>query len=395
MKIERLKRGFEEIIPADEFERRLQGEMRVKLGVDPTGTDLHLGHAVIFNKLRQFQDAGHTVVFLVGDFTARIGDPSGRDSTRPPLSAEEVEANARTYKEQVFEILDPEKTEVVYNSDWLEELGVNGIIDLASRYTVARLLERDDFSNRYEQGVPIRLHEFLYPLLQGWDSVAVEADLEIGGTDQKFNLLVGRQLQKQENQQPQVIGTLPILPGTDGTRKMSKSYNNHIPLDSSGAEMFGKLMSIPDELIIDYLRLLTDMPVDWVKELQENLESGAANPKEIKKKMAREITERYLGVEEADRGEENFVRTVEEGGVPAEEEMKKLIVAEDRQPLWIVDLLDESGAVESRGEAKRLLKQGAVQLDGKKLQGFDHDIEVDEPRILQVGKHSFFRLISG
>jgi len=395
VKIERLKRGFEEIIPADEFERRLQGEMRVKLGVDPTGTDLHLGHAVIFNKLRQFQDAGHTVVFLVGDFTARIGDPSGRDSTRPPLSAEEVEANARTYKEQVFEILDPEKTEVVYNSDWLEELGVNGIIDLASRYTVARLLERDDFSNRYEQGVPIRLHEFLYPLLQGWDSVAVEADLEIGGTDQKFNLLVGRQLQKQENQQPQVIGTLPILPGTDGTRKMSKSYNNHIPLDSSGAEMFGKLMSIPDELIIDYLRLLTDMPVDWVKELQENLESGAANPKEIKKKMAREITERYLGVEEADRGEENFVRTVEEGGVPAEEEMKKLIVAEDRQPLWIVDLLDESGAVESRGEAKRLLKQGAVQLDGKKLQGFDHDIEVDEPRILQVGKHSFFRLISG
>ncbi len=392
MELDVLKRGFEEIIPADEFAERAGEEMRVKLGVDPTGTDLHLGHAVLFNKLRQFQDAGHTIVFIIGDYTARIGDPSGRDETRPTLSKEEVEANARTYQEQVFEILDREQTEVVYNSDWLEELGTDGILDLASRYTVARMLERDDFSNRFAENVPIRLHEFLYPLLQGWDSVQVEADLELGGTDQKFNLLVGRQLQKQEDQAPQLIGTLPILPGTDGTRKMSKSYDNHIPLDADGPEMYGKVMSIPDKLILPYARLLTDLSPEEIEALETAYRERTENPKQLKKQVAAAITERYCGEEAARRGADHFVRTVEGEEGPDAEEMKLVKISEEATPIWIVDLIDESGLVDSRSEAKRLLKQGGVYLDDERLEGFDHDISLDEPRVLQVGKRRYCRV---
>lgn len=395
MELDVLKRGFEEIIPADEFDERAGQEMRVKLGVDPTGTDLHLGHAVLFNKLRQFQDAGHTIVFIIGDYTARIGDPSGRDETRPTLSKEEVEANARTYQDQVFEILDRKQTEVVYNSDWLEELDTDGILELASSYTVARMLERDDFSNRFEENVPIRLHEFLYPLLQGWDSVQVEADLELGGTDQKFNLLVGRQLQKQEDQQPQLIATLPILPGTDGSRKMSKSYDNHIPLDAPGSEMYGKVMSIPDHLILPYARLLTDLSSGELEELESAYQAEEANPKQLKKKVAFAITERYAGEAEAQRGREHFKQTVEADETPEEREMEVVRVAPEEQPIWIVDLLEESGLVSSRSEAKRLLNQGGVSLDGEKLKGFDHDIELDQPRVLQVGKHDYCRVEPG
>ena len=395
MSIEVLKRGFEEIIPEDEFESRAAGKMRVKLGADPTGADLHLGHAVILNKLRQFQDAGHTVVFIIGDFTAQIGDPSGRDQTRPTLSEEEVQKNAETYKEQVFSILDREKTEVVNNSEWLEEMGVRGLLELASRYTVARMLERDDFSNRFSDEIPIRLHEFMYPLLQGWDSVHVEADFELGGTDQKFNLLVGRRLQKEEDQTPQLIGTLPILPGTDGEKKMSKTYGNHIPLQSSAQEMFGKLMSIPDHLVLPYARLLTGVSTEEMAEIELKFKSARADDparlKEIKKEVAFKITSRFKGERAAGEGMDYFKRTVEEEEAPEADEMSSLVVA--GEDVWIVDILEESGLVESRGEAKRLLKQGGVYLDEEQLEGFDYDLTVEEPLVLQVGKHRYCRLL--
>lgn len=392
METELLKRGFEEIIPAEEFDERVSTPMRVKFGADPTGADLHLGHAVILNKLRQFQDAGHTVVFIIGDFTARIGDPSGRDETRPPLSEEEVLVNAKTYREQVFNILNEEKTEVVYNSKWLAGMGTREVLELASRYTVARMLERDDFSKRFNGNVPIRIHEFMYPLLQGWDSVQVEADIELGGTDQKFNLLVGRQFQKDEGQRPQLIGTLPILPGTDGYRKMSKTYKNHIPLKASGRDMYGKLMSIPDHLILPYARLLTDLEEQKINQIEEILEE-AANPMVVKKEVAFAITARYKGAKAAETGRDFFERTIEDGAQPEKEEIETVVIS---QPdLWIVDLLDRSGLVSSRGEAKRLLKQGAVYLDGERLEGFDHDITVEEPVVLQVGKHRYRRLVSG
>lgn len=391
--LQRLRRGFEEILPEEEFEERFGGgeTRRVKLGVDPTGSELHLGHAVIFNKLRQFQDAGHTVVFIVGDFTAQIGDPSGRDETRPPLSAEEVEEHARTYTEQAFKILDEDRTEVRYNTDWLDDLGTDGTLDLASRMTVARMLERDDFSNRFEKNQSIRLHEFLYPLLQGYDSVEVDADLELGGTDQKFNLLVGRKLQKEmTDRDPQLVGTLPLLVGTDGSKKMSKSYDNHIPLDASPEDTFGKLMSIPDHLVSNYARLLTDLSQEYV----EDLEAGGDeldNPKEEKKKVARAIVTRLKGEEEAEEARDYFERTIEEDQAPDEEEMETFGV--EGTDVWIVDLLDQSGLVESRGEAKRLLKQGGVYLDGEQLDGFDYDVPMDEPVTLRVGKHRYRRAV--
>ncbi|MFB6347561.1 MAG: tyrosine--tRNA ligase [bacterium] len=394
MSLSRLKRGFEEILPEDEFDERMQDSCRIKLGVDPTGSELHLGHAVIFNKLRQFQDAGHTVVFLVGDFTAQIGDPSGRDETRPPLSAEEVEEHAETYTDQAFEILDEDRAEVVWNSEWLNDLGTEGIMDLASRMTVARMLERDDFSKRYEQNKSIRLHEFLYPLLQGYDSVEIEADLELGGTDQKFNLLVGRRLQKEmTDQPPQLIGTLPLLVGLDGSKKMSKSYDNHIPLEASPRDMFGKLMSIPDHLVPNYAKLLTDLPEDYLSELEaggDNLE----DPKKHKKKVASAIVERLKGNTEAEDARDYFERTIEEDQAPGEDEMETVVI-DDGDDVWVVDLLDQSGMVESRGEAKRLLNQGGVYFDGEQLEGLDHDFDITEAHVLQVGQHRYRRLVPG
>lgn len=412
--LQRLRRGFEEILPEDEFEERFGGggTRRVKLGVDPTGSELHLGHAVIFNKLRQFQDAGHTVVFIVGDFTAQIGDPSGRDETRPPLSAEEVEEHARTYTEQAFKILDEDRTEVRHNTDWLDELGTDGTLDLASRMTVARMLERDDFSNRFEKNQSIRLHEFLYPLLQGYDSVEVNADLELGGTDQKFNLLVGRRLQKEmTDRDPQLVGTLPLLVGTDGSKKMSKSYDNHIPLDVSPEDTFGKLMSIPDHLVIHYAGLLTDLPQEFLQKINSKIDYQATKPDRMvpvdpaelesevegldlmseKKEVAQEIVARLKGEDEAEEARDYFERTIEEDQAPDDEEMETFTV--EGTDVWIVDLLDQSGLVESRGEAKRLLKQGGVYLDGEQLDGFDYDVPMDEPVTLRVGKHRYRRAL--
>lgn len=386
-----LKRGFEEIIPGDEFEKRLNRDqpLRVKFGADPTGSELHLGHAVIFNKLRQFQDAGHTVVFIIGDFTARIGDPSGRDQTRPPLSEEKIKHNAETFTDQAFTLLNEERTEVVYNSEWLGQLGTEGLLKLASRMTVARMLERDDFSKRFEQNNSIRIHEFLYPLLQGQDSVEIESDIELGGTDQKFNLLVGRQLQKEADQLPQLIGTLPILPGTDGEKKMSKTYDNHIPLNDSPEQMYGQLMSVPDHLILPYLRLLTGLKNERIKEIESELRV-ADNPKLFKKQMADAVVARMKGNEAVGDARDYFERTVEQGDDPKPDEMETVTVSGDE--IWIVDLLDESGMVDSRGEAKRLLKQGGVYLDGERLEGFDHDIPLDQEYTLKVGKHSFRRV---
>jgi tyrosyl-tRNA synthetase len=410
MNLDRLRRGFDEILPEEEFEERFGGQSsrRVKLGVDPTGSELHLGHAVIFNKLRQFQDAGHTVVFLVGDFTARIGDPSGRDETRPPLSAEEVEEHARTYTNQAFEILDEDRTEVVYNSDWLDDLGTSGMLDLASRMTVARMLERDDFSKRFDNNKSIRLHEFLYPLLQGYDSVEIEADLELGGTDQKFNLLVGRQLQKEmTDQEPQLIGTLPLLVGLDGSKKMSKSYDNHIPLETSAQDMFGKLMSIPDHLVKHFAELLTDFSEDFFQDLDEKVSDQDVESvwdigqgevriegldlKQEKKKVAHAIVQRLKGENEADEAQDYFERTIEENQAPDEEEMETFEVTE--RDVWIVDLLDQSGLVESRSEAKRLLREGGIYLDGEQLDGFDYDVPMDQPVTLRRGKHQYRRAV--
>ncbi len=384
-----LRRGFEELLPEEDLEEK--DHLRVKFGADPTGSDLHLGHMVILNKLRQFQDAGHTVVFIIGDYTARIGDPSGRDETRPTLDPETVEQHAQTYREQIFRVLDPEATELVHNADWLEELGTDGMLRLASRMTVARMLERDDFSQRYEESRPIRLHEFLYPLLQGWDSVQVESDLELGGTDQKFNLLVGRRLQREEGQDPQAIGTLPILPGTDGNRKMSKSYGNHVPLTAVPREMFGQLMSVPDEHILPYLQLLTDIETDRLATVREELSSESFNPRDAKKEMARRVVRRVHGEEAAGEAQSYFERTVEEDEVPEAEEMPSVEVPPGEQ--WIVDLLDQSGLVDSRGEAKRLLNQGGVYLDEDRLEGLDHDIVVDAPTVLRVGSHRYCRLV--
>lgn len=391
MNFERLKRGFEEILPEDDFEDRFDEPCRVKLGVDPTGSELHLGHAVIFNKLRQFQDEGHTVVFLIGDFTARIGDPSGRDKTRPTLSQEEVRENAKTYKNQAFEILDQNRTEVVYNSDWFDDYGVNHVLDLAARTTVARMLERDDFSNRFEQDQPIRLHEFLYPLLQGYDSVEIDSDFEIGGTDQKFNLLMGRKLQDAylEDKSPQLIGTLPLLVGLDGSKKMSKSYDNHIPLEASPEDMYGQLMSIPDYLVTDYAKLLTDLPQNYINKISS--EKQLKNPKKHKKKVAHAIVERFKGEQDAVDAQDYFERTIEANQAPEDDEIESFTVGDSE--IWIVDLLDESGLVDSRGEAKRLLNQGGVYLDGEQIEGFDHDILMDQPVTLRIGKHRYKKAV--
>lgn len=391
MSTDLLRRGFEEIIPDDEFEERLDGGARIKFGADPTGSELHLGHAVIFNKLRQFQDAGHTVVFIIGDFTAQIGDPSGRDETRPMLNEAEVKNHAETYRDQAFDILDEENTEVHWNSEWYDDFGADDLIQLAQQMTVARMLERDDFSKRFDNNQSIRLHEFLYPLIQGYDSVEVDADMELGGTDQKFNLMVGRQLQKREDQDPQLVGTLPLLVGTDGTKKMSKSYGNHIPLESDSGDMFGKLMSIPDHLMKNYAVLLSDFSEGEMQDFQNATEIEGQDQVELKKQLAHSIVKNIKGEEAARIGIEYFEKVIQGDEDPDDDEMETVTIGEDE--IWIVDLLDESGMVESRGEAKRLLKQGGVYLDGEQLEGFDHDIPMDGEHTLKVGKHRFRRVV--
>ncbi|QSA19229.1 tyrosine--tRNA ligase, partial [Vibrio furnissii] len=358
-----IKRGVEELIPEEELIAKLKEgrPLRIKLGADPTAPDIHLGHTVILNKLRTFQDLGHDVTFLIGDFTGMVGDPTGKNTTRPPLTREDVLRNAETYKQQVFKILDPAKTKIQFNSEWLSQLGAEGMIRLAANQTVARMLERDDFKKRYANGQPIAIHEFMYPLLQGYDSVAMETDVELGGTDQKFNLLMGRELQKSNGQKPQVVLMMPLLVGLDGEKKMSKSAHNYIGVSEAPSEMFGKIMSISDDLMWSYYELLSFRPLEELQQFKDDVANGT-NPRDIKILLAKEIIARFHTEADADAAEQEFINRFQKGAMP--EEMPEF---EFEAGIAIANLLKEAGLVGSTSDAMRMIKQGAVKQDGEKL----------------------------
>jgi len=382
-----IKRGTVEIIEEEELLKKLKEgrPLRVKAGFDPTAPDLHLGHTVLLQKLRQFQQLGHEVYFVIGDFTAMIGDPTGRSETRPPLSREEVLENAKTYEHQVFKILDPEKTNIVFNSTWLSGLGTEGIIKLAGKYTVARMLERDDFSKRFKEGIPIYIHEFIYPLLQGYDSVFLKADVELGGTDQKFNLLVGRDLQRAFGQEPQICITLPLLVGLDGVRKMSKSYQNYVAIQEEPESMFGKIMSISDDLMWDYYTLLTDYTEEEIENFKKNL-----HPMEAKKKLAHYIVERFHGKEQADRALEFFVKTFSEREFPEDAPIIEVPYGLKRRAY---ELLFELGIESSKNSARRVVEGGGLRINGTKVEDPNQEIEIKQELRLQVGKKRFYRVV--
>ena len=389
--LERIRRGADEIIREEDLRQKLeQGKpLRVKTGFDPTAPDLHLGHTVLINKMRHFQDLGHHVMFLIGDFTGLIGDPSGRDDSRKPLTPEELAENAETYKEQVYKILRPDETEICFNSQWGEALGAAGMIKLAAGYTVARMLERDDFKRRYAANQPISIHEFLYPLMQGYDSVVMRADVELGGTDQKFNLLVGRELQKEAGQAPQVALTMPILEGLDGKKKMSKSLGNYVGIDEPPDEMFGKLMSISDELMWRYFELLSFRPWDEIRRLQKEIEEGA-NPKLAKVELALEIVERFHDKRAASQSRDEFAARFQRGAMPSDIEEKQ--VAADGDGILIAKLLKNSGLVASTTEGIRMLKQGAVRIDSERVEDDAMTLAVGTTHVYQVGKRRFARV---
>lgn len=393
--LERIRAGAEELIPEDELAAKLERSRKtatplaVKCGYDPTRPDLHVGHTVTLRKLRDFQELGHDVIFVIGSFTAMIGDPSGRSTTRPPLSREEVEANAETFADQVFLLLDRERTAIRYNSEWLGKLGFEDVLRLASRYTTARMLERDDFKQRYESGDPIAIHELLYPLAQAYDSVVLEADVELGGTDQKFNLLVARHIQREFGQEPQVIVTLPLLEGTDGVQKMSKSYGNAIGLTEAPEEMYGKTMSIPDGLIVKYFRLAVGAPAEEVADVERRLADGD-NPRDLKRRLARELVGRYHGPEAAAAAEAHFDRLFVEHGLPAEIPEVTVSLREPDAPLsWI---LREAGLVASSSDAVRLFEQGGVSVDGERVNDARQRLAAGSTVLLQVGKRRFARV---
>jgi len=389
--INELIRGAAEVIQTDELTDRLDtGQpMRVKVGFDPTAPDLHLGHTVIINAMRRFQDAGHTAIFLIGDFTAMIGDPTGKSVTRKPLTDDAIKANADTYAEQVFKILDRERTEVRFNSEWFSGMSAADMIRLSSQHTVARMLERDDFEKRYRSGQPISIHEFLYPLVQGQDSVALQADIEMGGTDQKFNLLVGRQLQSQAGQKPQVIITWPLLEGTDGVQKMSKSLGNYIGITESADDMFGKLMSISDELMWRYFELLSFRSTADIDELK-NAVAGGRNPRDVKFELGVEIVDRFHGKSAGERARNAFIARFQQGDMPDEIEEKSLTVAVDG--IGIAAALSACGLTASNSEAFRMIKQGAVRIDGERVTDRSLMLKPGFGGVLQVGKRRFVRL---
>jgi tyrosyl-tRNA synthetase len=387
-----VQRGCEELIVATEFAAKLSRSektgtpLRIKLGLDPTAPDLHLGHTVVLNKLRQLQDLGHHVIFLIGDFTALIGDPTGRNATRPPLLAEEIKVNAQTYFNQATMILDPEKTETRYNSEWCDPLGARGMIQLAARYTVARMLERDDFTKRYRGGVPISVHEFLYPLVQGYDSVALKSDLELGGTDQKFNLLVGRELQREFGQEPQSILTMPLLEGLDGVEKMSKSKGNYVGISEKPAQIFGKLMSISDELMWRYFELLSFRPMSQIAALKAEVQAGR-NPRDVKVDLALELVTRFHSAAAAATALEEFEAQFKQGVIP--EDIPEITLA--GAPLGVVAALKQSGLASSSTEAIRHIEQGGVRIDGAKV--VDRQMLLAAGvYVLQVGKRRFARI---
>jgi tyrosyl-tRNA synthetase len=390
--MELIKRGCDELLVEDELSRKLASgrRLRIKLGLDPTAPDLHLGHTVVINKLRHFQELGHQVQFLIGDFTGMIGDPTGKNQTRPPLSRDEIARNAATYRQQVFKILDPEKTEILFNSSWSDKLGAEGIIRLAARYTVARMLERDDFGKRFRANQPIAVHEFLYPLMQGYDSVAMKADVELGGTDQKFNLLVGRELQKDYGQEPQCILTMPLLEGLDGVNKMSKSLGNYVGIAESPGEIFGKLMSISDQLMWRYIELLSFEPMTTVRAWREQV-AGGRNPRDVKVLFAREIVARFHGMRAAEQANEEFERRFRHGELP--EDMPEVTLKAPEDGLALPQLLKQAGLVPSVSEALRMIEQGGVKLDGERVD--DRALRVARGRklVAQVGKRRFARIV--
>ena len=388
--------GAVDVLPAEELRDRLvkakrEGRpLRVKLGADPSAPDLHLGHTVQLNKLRQFQDLGHMVVFIVGDFTARIGDPTGKSETRKALGPEEVEKNAKTYLDQIFQILDPAKTEVVRNSEWLDPMKFADVIRLASQYTVARMLERDDFHKRYTENRPIHVHEFLYPLVQGYDSIAIRADIELGGTDQKFNLLVGRELMREAGMAPQCVMTLPLLVGLDGINKMSKSLGNYIGINESADEIFGKAMSVPDEMMRDYLVLTLSTPPAEAARLLAEVGEGRLHPRDLKARIAFELAARYRGASEAEAARNRFDRVFRQHEAPAEVEEVELS-AEASGKLWVAKVMVGAGMATSNREARKLVEQGGVSVNGEKLATADVDLEPGE-YMIKVGKRHFKRI---
>ena len=386
-----IKRGIDELISEDELITKLKSKKKliVKAGFDPTAPDLHLGHTVLINKLRHFQQLGHQIVFLIGDFTGMIGDPSGKNKTRPALDETEIKENAKSYKNQVFKILDPKLTDVRFNSEWSNKLGAEGIIKLASQYNLARMLERDDFNKRYKSNQTIALHEFLYPLIQANDSIALEADIELGGTDQKFNLLVGRELQRAYGQDPQVVITVPILEGLDGKNKMSKSLNNYVGIDESPSEMFGKIMSISDELMWRWFELLSFKSIDEIKALKADQVNGK-NPRDIKIELAKELIARFHDDQSANLAEENFINQFQKKNIPDDIEEVSITISESSIPL--TNLLKESGMTSSTSEAMRMIKQGAVRINEEKITDTKHIIDSGSSAIYQVGKRKFKKI---
>jgi tyrosyl-tRNA synthetase len=391
-----IKRGTDGILLDSELRERLASgkRLRVKAGFDPTAPDLHLGHTVLVNKMRQFQELGHEVLFLIGDFTGMIGDPSGRNSTRPPLTRDDVIENARTYEQQIFKILDPERTLIMFNSSWMNEMTAADLIRLAAKHTVARMLEREDFQRRYAGRQPIAIHEFLYPLIQGYDSVAMRADVELGGTDQKFNMLVGRELQREYGQSPQVVITLPILEGTDGVNKMSKSLGNYIGINELPEEQFGKLMSISDDLMWRYLELLSTEDTQTIQKWRDEVERGL-NPRDVKIRLAKEIVTRFHDSRAAQRAHERFVARFQRHEAPPDMPEEKVQISS--ASLAVSAVLKASGLVKSTSEAIRLIKQGGVRIDGERVEDPKREIQIGTAHVFQVGKRKFarVRLVSG
>ncbi|MCP5062027.1 MAG: tyrosine--tRNA ligase [Ignavibacteriae bacterium] len=393
--MEIIKLGTSEIIPEEELKQKLEKSLKenkplnIKLGCDPTRPDLHLGHSVVLRKLAQFQELGHTAILIIGDFTAMIGDPSGRNATRPPLTMEEAKENAVSYWEQAKKILHPEKTKIVYNSEWLGKMSFNEVIQLASKYTVARMMERDDFTKRFKGGIPISMHELLYPLAQAMDSVAIKSDVELGGTDQKFNLLVGRDIQREHSVEPQVILTMPLLVGTDGTEKMSKSYGNYIGIDDSPKDIYGKSLSIPDELIHNYYELATNLSKEELDTIKIDLGKPETNPRDIKRALARKFVEMYHSQEAAENAETEFDKVFINKGIPDDIPELKL----DNSEFGIIDLVMEAKFAPSRGEARRLVTQGGVSIDGEKYADPKAMITIVDGSVLKVGKRKFMKLV--
>ena len=389
--LQQLQQGVEEILVLEDLKSRLNSPLRIKIGCDPSAPDLHLGHTVVLNKMRQFQLFGHKVLFIIGDFTGMIGDPTGKNVTRPPLTREQILVNAETYKNQIFKILDPEKTEILFNSSWLEKLTAYQIIELTSKYTIARMLERDDFNNRYKNGQSIAIHEFLYPLLQGYDSVVIKADVEFGGTDQKFNLLVGRELQKQYGQKPQIAITLPLLEGLDGVQKMSKSLNNYVGITESAKEMFGKLMSISDQLMWRYFDLLSFKKLEEINQLKRKITDGF-NPRDVKILLAKEIVARFHNITDANKAHEDFELQFQQNKIP--ENLTEVVVTleQNNNTINLSNLLKQAGLVASTSEALRMIRQRAVKINGEIIEN-NITIEVDgTPHVYQIGKRKFAKI---